>query len=138
VIWVKHNLDARPRLRGIRVDWTPMKPRARRIALPILLPALLSVGCTEPSSVLQGEPEPLGAGTTKVRVEILALVYGEEGFRCDYEILEDAGRFRRGKGYAQDRLARILRNRSWRTLETASDWGASFTLTSRESSAPSA
>jgi hypothetical protein len=71
-----------------------MKPRSQRIALATLLPALLSPGCTEPS---EREPEPIAPLTTKVRVEILALIYGDEGFRCEYEILEDAGSFKKGQ-----------------------------------------
>jgi hypothetical protein len=82
----------------VRGDDKAMKPRARRIALTALLLALFSMACAQPPSVSRPETGPTEPGTTKVRVEILALIYDDvAGFRCDYEVLEDTGGFKKGQ-----------------------------------------
>ena len=77
-----------------RVSIPPM--RGRFIPTSLLLVLCFS-GCTEPSFVSERELGPIVRETTEVKVKILALVYGDDGFRCDYEVMEDAGTFKKGQ-----------------------------------------
>ncbi len=96
----------------------------RRIFPNILLFALTSVGCTTASKTPDKEPGPMIPGTTEVRIKILDMVPLDNGFCCEYEVVEDAGNFTKGQRERSPSCGRSGRNSPGSALRNPNVSGA--------------